>query len=403
MHENGIIGRGLACAVIAAAGFMSAPPVMSASAGDCVPAGTWATPAGSAPEPVDATKLLPRLARKSVVLLGETHDNADHHRWQLQTLTALHALRPGMALAFEMFPRRVQPVLDRWVAGELGEAEFLAAAAWSRIWSIDAQLYLPIFHFARMNRVPMVAMNVDHELVKAVDEKGYDAVPPEQREGITRPAAPSDAYLEFLMRAYRAHDHVAGAKEADRDDPAFRRFVESQQLWDRAMAQGIAAAVKGASAPLVVGILGGGHVVNGFGVPHQLKDLGVTAVAWLMPWDQGEDCKRLTAGYADAVFGVGSRAKSTDDAASQRPRLGVLIDTSGEGVLIKQVEKGSIAEAAGIKDGDLISEAAGVPVKEFTDLRTIIQRQAPGTWLPLKIKRQNETLETVAKFPPAKQ
>ena len=64
--------------------------------------------------------------------------------------------------------------------------------------------------------------------------------------------------------------------------------------------------------------------------------------------------------------------------------------------------KGSIAEAAGIRDGDVISEAAGVPLKEFTDLRTVVQRQAAGTWLPLKVKRQNETLEIIAKFPPAK-
>jgi len=28
-----------------------------------------------------------------------------------------------------------------------------------------------------------------------------------------------------------------------------------------------------------------------------------------------------------------------------------------------------------------------------------VQRQAPGTWLPLKVKRGSETLELIAKFP----
>ena len=381
MHDIGIFRRTLACAILAML--------------------SWAVPA-AAPKQVEPNLLLPRLARDSAVLLGETHDNPDHHRWQLQTLTALHALHPNMQLAFEMFPRRVQPVLDRWVAVELSEPEFLTAVQWTRIWSVDAQLYLPIFQFARMNRVPMIAMNVDQELAKAVDEKGYDRVPPEQREGVTRPAPASDAYLEFLMKAYGAHDHVAHGKETNRDDPAFRRFVESQQLWDRAMAQAIVTAVKSNSAPLVVGILGGGHIIEGFGVPHQLKDLGVTDVAWLMPWEQGEDCKRLTPGYADAVFGIASRAKAQDDTA-QRPRLGVFIDASAEGVRIKQVEKGSIAEAAGIKDGDVIADAAGVAVKDFTELRSIIQRQAPGTWLPVKIKRGDEAIDVVARFPPARQ
>ena len=155
------------------------------------------------------------------MLLGESHDNAEHHRWQLQTLTALHALRPDMVLVFEMFPHRVQPALERWVAGELGEAEFLGAAEWRRVWNFDAQLYMPIFHFARMNRVPMVALNVDAEFIRAVTAKGFDAVPAEKREGVTRPAAPAAAYLDFLLPVYASHERPGRAAEKpDRNDPA---------------------------------------------------------------------------------------------------------------------------------------------------------------------------------------
>ena len=32
-----------------------------------------------------------------------------------------------------------------------------------------------------------------------------------------------------------------------------------------------------------------------------------------------------------------------------------------------------------------------------------VQRQAPGTWLPLRVTRQSETVELVAKFPPLAQ
>ena len=32
-------------------------------------------------------------SRQDVVLLGEQHDSEDHHRWQLQMLSALHAQR----------------------------------------------------------------------------------------------------------------------------------------------------------------------------------------------------------------------------------------------------------------------------------------------------------------------
>ena len=78
------------------------------------------------------------------------------------------------------------------------------------------------------------------------------------------------------------------------------------------------------------------------------------------------------------------------------------METTGGDLRVAAVEKGSIAEAAGVRDGDVVSEAAGVVLKEFAQLIAIIQRQSAGTWLPLKVKRQNETLELVAKFPSAR-
>lgn len=391
-----------AAAAFIAALLLIAPAAARAAAAECVTVGAWTVPTAAGPQAVAGGTLMAHLAKQTVVLLGESHDSAEHHRWQLQTLTALHALRPRMVLAFEMFPRRVQPVLDRWVAGEYSEAEFLKAVGWFQVWSFDPQLYMPIFHFARMNRVPMVAMNVEQSLVRAVGAHGFEAMPVAQREGVTSPAAPSSAYLDFLLSIYGDHpaDGLPQAnKKVERSDPAFGRFVESQQVWDRAMAQAIAVAASREGNPLVVGILGRGHVARGYGVPHQLADLGVKNVSSLLPWRQDADCRRLTAGYADAVFGM---AAAQAEAGPARPLLGVRIETPGEELRVAAVSKGSIAEAAGIRDGDVLLEAAGEPLKEFTDLRVIVQRQAAGTWLPLKVRRQNETLELIAKFPSAK-
>jgi S1-C subfamily serine protease len=77
----------------------------------------------------------------------------------------------------------------------------------------------------------------------------------------------------------------------------------------------------------------------------------------------------------------------------------VYLEAGPDGVRIRQVEKGSIAEAAGVRDGDIVSEIAGVPARQVGDLVEVVQRQAPGTWLPLKVQRGSETLELVAKFP----
>jgi uncharacterized iron-regulated protein len=365
------------------------------AADDCVPVAGWLAPGG---QKLAASDVLARAAKASVVLLGETHDSAEHHRWQLQMIAALHAQRPNMVLGFESFPRRVQPALDRWVAGELSEADFLAQSDWRNVWRMDPQLYLPLFHFARMNRIPMVALNVEQSLTREITQKGYDAVPADKREGVGRPAPPTDAYLDWLVPIWAGHERP-GAKPAkpDRNDPEFRRFVESQQTWDRAMAEVLASATRRPGAPLVVGVMGVGHINHGYGVPHQLKALGVADFVTLLPWDRGAPCKNLVAGLADAVFGVAAPAAAR---TGERPRLGVYLDKAPDGgVLIRQVEKGSIAEATGIRDGDVLIEMAGVPAKQAGDLVEVVQRQAPGTWLPMKVKRGSETLELIAKFP----
>lgn len=384
----------IALGAVSAAALAQVAPDKSASA-NCVPVASWAAPGGGR---LEAARVIARAAAGSTVLLGETHDSFEHHRWQLHTLAALHAARPDMVIGFEMFPRRVQKALDRWVAGELSETEFLAAADWRNVWRFDPNLYLPLFHFARINRIPMLALNVDERLRREAGEKGLEGIPESERDGVTTPAAPSAAYLDFLLPIYREHERGGGTRpEAGLDDPDFLRFVASQQLWDRAMAQAIHQALARPKRPLVVGIMGAGHIENGYGVPHQLKDLGVADVTVLLPWDRGRDCRSLVAGIADAVFGVASPVSP----APPRPRLGIIIEQAAEGVRILQVQKGSLAEASGLLKDDVFAEIAGLPVKQTGDVTEAVQRQAPGTWLPLKVRRGGEIVEIIAKFPPA--
>ena len=371
----------------------------------CATPGRWVapTPQGVVEQPTDA--LLARFAHNQVVLLGETHDDPEHHRWELHTIAGLHALRPDMVLGFEMFPRRVQPVLDEWVAGRLGDAEFLARADWRQFWGYDAALYLPIFQFARMNRVPMLALNVERGLVSQVGDKGWGAIPASEREGVTDPAAAKPEYAMRLYRSYRDHKASEGhgssqpkePSEGDLADPAFRRFVEAMQVWDRAMAQAIAERLQGGNPPLVVAIMGSGHLRDGYGVPQQLRDLGVTRVAVALPWGPSEGCAELRPGVADGVFGVEDRPQPS---RADRPRLGISIEPAATGVLVRSVVPGSVAEAAGIRAEDVIVRIAGEPAAAPADVIEAVQRQAPGTWLPITVRRGEETLEVVARFPP---
>ena len=377
--------------MFAAAAILAATPARDGQA--CAPAGQWSVPGG---ERIAAPEILGRAAKAQVVLLGESHDNADHHRWELQTVAALAALRPKLVLGFEMFPRRVQGALDRWVAGELSEEEFLKTADWSRVWGYESAFYLPLFHFARLNRIPMVALNVERDFVRMVGSKGLAAVPPEKREGISAPAPAGEAYLERLFATYTQHPEKQEPAPA-RTDPGFRNFVEAQLVWDRAMAQALADAAARNPDALVVGVMGSKHIAHGDGVPHQLQGLGIKHIASLLPWDTGADCGEFSAGLATAVFGMPAA-----QAAPAPPRLGIFVETVPDGVKVSSVAAGSIAEITGLRAGDVLIEVAGTAVKTTEETRAIVGRMAPGTWLPLKAKRAGEMVELTAKFPAKK-
>jgi len=402
-----ILARGLAgialtclCAVSAHA---QDTPGHPAPAQACLAPAAWYALAGDKPHAIPAPELLAAMAGRKVVLLGEQHDDADDHQWQLQTLAALHLLRPQMVIGFESFPRRVQPVLDKWIAGELPVKQFLEQAEWEKVWNFPPELYLPLFQFARINRIPMVALNVDRTLNEAITKNGWDAVPAAQKEGVSRPAAPSEAYRDFLFEVFQKHPSVAGRKTdaLSKNDAEFRFFLESQTMWDRAMAEAIAGRSgigQGTQRPLVIGIMGAGHVRYGYGVPHQLRDLGVSSIGTLLPVDAKQDCREIKADIADAVFAV----PGTPAGKPPPPRLGVRLEAVDGGVTLTDVTAGSLAEKTGLKGGDRIVSLAGIPVSKISSVIAAVRAQPAGTWLPLQVRRGAETLELVIKFPPQK-
>ena len=75
----------------------------------------------------------------------------------------------------------------------------------SRVWGFESAHYLPLFHFARLNRIPMLALNVERNLIREIVRTGVDAVAQTIREGIGRPAAASQTYLRELHAIYLEH------------------------------------------------------------------------------------------------------------------------------------------------------------------------------------------------------
>jgi uncharacterized iron-regulated protein len=82
-------------------------------------------------------------------------------------------------------------------------------------------------------------------------------------------------------------------------------MIEAQLVWDRAMAEGLAAARQAHPHALVVGLMGLGHVEGrDGGIRHQLQAMGVGGVVTATPFDDDRACSELTPDLADFAYGV---------------------------------------------------------------------------------------------------
>jgi S1-C subfamily serine protease len=122
----------------------------------------------------------------------------------------------------------------------------------------------------------------------------------------------------------------------------------------------------------------------------------VTILTTLIPESVDTACRLVGTSYADIVFTLPPTDKLS---APERPRLGVLLVQGDGAPRINNVARGSVAEAVGLQTGDHVVRAAGLETRNPDDLVEIVGRQAPGTWLPLSIRRDGQEIDLIAKFP----
>lgn len=142
----------------------------------------------------------------------------------------------------------------------------------------------------------MIALNVDHAFVRRVAREGFDTAAGAGDAPIGKPAPPPEPYAAMLREVFAAHGGKANAGAAD-------RFIEAQTVWDRAMAEGLAAAAAANPGATIVGVMGSGHVEGGNGVAHQLKALGAPRALSLLPARATPPCDAKP-GSADGFFGA---------------------------------------------------------------------------------------------------
>ena len=102
-----------------------------------------------------------------IVVLGEIHDNPEHHRLQGELMHALAGGGPSRILAMEQFDREHQGALD--AAQKRGaSAEEIADAGQFDRKGWNWPLYRPLIEFALEHRWPIVAANLSRRDARAI-------------------------------------------------------------------------------------------------------------------------------------------------------------------------------------------------------------------------------------------
>ncbi len=209
-------------------------------------------------------ELADAVAAADLVFFGEQHDDPATHTGEMALLGAMADRGRTVRLSMEMFERDVQPLLDRYLMGQIPEAEFLAG---SRPWDQYATDYRPLVELSRLHGWSVRAANVPRPLASAVARRGLvvlDTMNARDRGFMARDnLCPRDAYYQKFVATMQGHGS-GGAAPSDADAAAARqiidRYYEAQCVKDEAMGETVAAALlSGPGGTLVFHVNGAFH------------------------------------------------------------------------------------------------------------------------------------------------
>lgn len=346
--------------------------------------------------------IIPRLAKKRVIFVGETHTRFADHINQLAIIRGLFERGKELAVGMEFFQQPFQGHLDDFVAGNIDETDLLTRTAYYENWRYDYRLYRPILDFARERGIPLVALNVSSKIVEKVSREGWDALleddtlTPEERaripETIDRSNQDYEKRLHGIFQQHLSFGHSSkttqrwklpfGGKKGDDSQKrvkSFQRFMEVQLLWDEGMAARIAEYIAQHPTRTIVVLAGSGHLAYGDGIPNRLKRRMPVDTAIVLP-----------AGSVDPDMEVADFLLVSEE--TRLPRQGMLgleLEIHPEGMRVASLPRESAAGAAGIKADDRIRFIGNRPIKGMADVRLALGNKRPGDRVSLEVYRTN--------------
>jgi uncharacterized iron-regulated protein len=212
-----------------------------------------------------------------LLLLGEVHDNADHHLLQARLVRVSTAAGRRPAIAFEMLDETEQAAIDAVsLDGKVDANAIRDAVRWDESGWPEFRLYRPIFEASLEAKLPIVAANLPRARIREASRAGVEALPPSVRQRIERqgPLAPA---ARAEMREEMAESHCGELPDSMLDPLILGQRARDAQLAD--------ALARRATRDGAILITGSGHARLDRGVasylsPAELEQHPVLAVAF---------------------------------------------------------------------------------------------------------------------------
>ncbi|MDP6707108.1 MAG: ChaN family lipoprotein [Alphaproteobacteria bacterium] len=256
----------------------------------------WDTGAGRFVEPEAVAQAL---ARADFVLLGERHDNPDHHRLQARLLRRLAALGRRPAVAFEMLTSEQAEPLARHLAAQPGDAAGIGeAVGWEKSGWPPWPLYQPIAEAALAAEAPLLAASLPRRQLRAVVKQGAASLGEAKARALgLETELPAAA-------ATRLHDDIVAAHCDQLPSSMIRPMATAQRVKDAEMAATLTRGLAMAGRTTAVLIAGDGHIRRDYGVPWHLGRLAPGTRTLVVAMLEVDEASTRAGDYAAAYGGA---------------------------------------------------------------------------------------------------
>lgn len=322
------------------------------------------------PRLTTATEVIEKVAKKDIVYVGELHDRFEHHRLQYQVIRELYKRNKKVAIGMEMFQQPYQTALDDYISGAIDEKAFLKKSEYFKRWGFDYNLYREILLFAHENKIPVIALNIQKEIVTKVSKEGLQALSAEDAKDLPEDMDLSDMeYRERLRGFFEKHPSSEGRN--------FDFFYQSQVLWDESMAHNLNDFMTKNPGYQVVVLAGGGHMAFGSGIPKRAHRLNQKDYAVILNSDDIEKDVADYILYPSLLPFIES------------PKLGVMLKEDKGTVSISGFSSGSVAEKVGLEADDVILSLDGEKIETIEDIKIHLFYKKKGDTVIVKVARKS--------------